>query len=143
VLDDVGGIVVNAAHVGIGADAASTPARSSPGSGRRPTRSGRAGRACAPPGWRLKVEVDGRSCPTTTAARSWSASATAGDRRRHAAAAARPRRRRAARRHGVQGDGPFARIRFGAALASGDHLSDPQVRFARGRSVTVRRAGRA
>ena len=33
--------------------------------------------------------------------------------------------------------GPFARIRFGAALASGDHMADPQVRFARGRSVTV------
>jgi diacylglycerol kinase family enzyme len=33
--------------------------------------------------------------------------------------------------------GPFARVRFGAALASGEHMSDPQVRFARGRSVTV------
>ena len=33
--------------------------------------------------------------------------------------------------------GPFARARYGAALAAGSHLQDRDVRWARGRSVTV------
>ena len=34
--------------------------------------------------------------------------------------------------------GPFARVRYGAALAAGTHLADRDVRSARGRSVAVR-----
>jgi hypothetical protein len=33
--------------------------------------------------------------------------------------------------------GPWSRTRFGAALAAGRHLGDPDVRWARGKSVTV------
>jgi hypothetical protein len=33
--------------------------------------------------------------------------------------------------------GPFARIRYGASLAGGTHLQDPDVRYARGTTVTV------
>ncbi|MDP9437097.1 MAG: hypothetical protein M3P93_18670, partial [Actinomycetota bacterium] len=33
--------------------------------------------------------------------------------------------------------GPWARARFGASLAAGTHLQDRDVRWARGRSVTV------
>jgi diacylglycerol kinase family enzyme len=33
--------------------------------------------------------------------------------------------------------GPFARVRYGAALQAGNHLQDRDVREARGRTVTV------
>jgi diacylglycerol kinase family enzyme len=33
--------------------------------------------------------------------------------------------------------GPLARVRFGAALSSGQHLSDRDVRYTRGTTVTV------
>ena len=36
-----------------------------------------------------------------------------------------------------QASGPFARVRFGAALSSGQHLTDKAVRHARGTFVTV------
>ena len=100
VLDDAGGVVVNAAHVGIGADAAEHAGALKPtlmvgiGNGR-----GIGGGTSLLP----HALVDDGLLDVMVS----------------------------------KATGPFARIRFGAALASGDHLSDPQVRFARGRSVTV------
>ena len=137
-LDDVGGIVVNAAHVGIGADAAELAGALKPrlGAAAYPIGAVRAGFRTT--GWRLKVEVDGRL--------------VADDHRRtlmvgigngRGIGGGTPLLPHALVDDGLldvmvsQATGPFARIRFGAALTSGEHLTDPQVRFARGRSVTV------
>ena len=138
VLDDVGGIVVNAAHVGIGADAAEHAGALKPrlGPAAYPIGALRAGLRST--GWRLKVEVDGRL--------------VSDDHRRtlmvgigngRGIGGGTPLLPSALVDDGLldvmvsKATGPFARIRFGAALTSGEHLSDPQVRFARGRSVTV------
>jgi diacylglycerol kinase (ATP) len=138
VLDDVGGIVVNAAHVGIGADAAELAGALKPrlGPAAYPIGAVRAGLRST--GWRLKVEVDGRL--------------VSDDHRRtlmvgigngRGIGGGTPLLPHALVDDGLldvmvsKATGPFARVRFGAALASGEHLSDPQVRFARGRSVTV------
>jgi diacylglycerol kinase (ATP) len=58
--DDTGGVVVNAVHVGIGADAAERAGRLKPRLGpiAYPVGAVRAGLRSA--GWRLRVEVDGR-----------------------------------------------------------------------------------
>ena len=137
-VDDVGGIVVNAAHVGIGADAAELAGALKPrlGAAAYPIGAVRAGFRTT--GWRLKVEVDGRL--------------VADDHRRtlmvgigngRGIGGGTPLLPHALVDDGLldvmvsQATGPFARIRFGAALTSGEHLTDPQVRFARGRSVTV------
>ena len=137
-LDDAGGVVVNAAHVGIGAQAAELAGALKPrlGPAAYPVGAVRAGLRST--GWRLRVEVDGR---------------VVSDRHRRTLmvgigngrgiGGGTPLLPHALVDDGLldvmvsQATGPFARIRFGAALTSGEHLSDPQVRFARGRSVTV------
>ncbi len=139
VLDDAGGVVVNAAHVGIGADAAELAGALKPRLGplAYPVGAVRAGLRAT--GWRLKVHVDGRLLSD--------------DHRRtlmvgigngRGIGGGTPLLPNALVDDGLldvmvsQATGPFARIRFGAALTSGEHLTDPQVRSARGRSVTVR-----
>jgi diacylglycerol kinase family enzyme len=138
VLDDAGGIVVNAAHVGIGADAAELAGALKPrlGAAAYPVGAVRAGLRST--GWRLRVEVDG--VVLSDAHRRTLMVGIGNGRGIGGGTSLLPH---ALVDDGLldvmvsQATGPFARIRFGAALTSGEHLSDPQVRFARGRSVTV------
>jgi diacylglycerol kinase family enzyme len=138
VLDDAGGVVVNAAHVGIGADAAEHAGRLKPrlGAFAYPVGAVRAGLRST--GWRLRVEVDGR-----IVADRHRRTLMVGIGNGRGIGGGTPLLPHALVDDGLldvmvsQATGPFARIRFGAALTSGDHLSDPQVRSARGRSVTV------
>ena len=137
-VDDVGGVVVNAVHVGIGAEAAESAGRWKPRLGVLAYPLGAVAAGLRSTGYRLRVEVDG--------------TVLADDHRRalmvgigngpgigggtRLLPAARPD-------DGLldvmvsRSTGPFARVRFGAALQSGTHLQDPDVRFARGRTVTV------
>jgi diacylglycerol kinase family enzyme len=138
VLDDSGGVVVNAAHVGIGADAAEHAGRLKPrlGPAAYPVGAVRAGLRST--GWRLRVEVDGRIVSD-----SHRRTLMVGIGNGRGIGGGTPLLPHARVDDGLldvmvsKATGPFARIRFGAALTSGEHLSDPQVRFARGRSVTV------
>jgi diacylglycerol kinase (ATP) len=137
-VDDVGGIVVNAVHVGLGAEAAEHAGSLKPRLGpvAYPIGAVRAGLRST--GWRLRVEVDGR---------------VIGDWHRRTLMVGIGNGRgigggTALLPHAQPDDGlldvmvshatgPFARIRYGAALAAGNHLQDRDVRYARGRTVTV------
>ncbi len=142
VVDDAGGVVVNAAHVGIGADAAVHAAQLKPRLGplAYPVGALRAGLRAQ--GWRLRVEVDGRILSD--------------DHRRSLMVGIGNGRGIGGGTpllpHAVPDDGlldvvvskatsAFARMRFGAALSSGQHLQEPDVRYARGHTVTVTVAG--
>ena len=138
VLDDAGGIVVNAAHVGIGADAAEHAGQLKPRFGpvAYPIGALRAGLRTT--GWRLRVEVDGRVLSD-----SHRRTLMVGIGNGRGIGGGTPLLPRAVPDDGLldvvvsKATGPFARVRFGAALASGQHLSDRDVRYARGTTVTV------
>ena len=137
-VDDVGGIVVNAVHVGVGAEAAAAAGRMKPVVGVVAYPLGAVFAGLKSSGWRLRVVVDGRVLAD-------------GHRRSLMVGIGNGR--------GIGGGtsllpharpddgqldvvvsyatGPLARARFGAALQAGTHLSDPDVRWARGRTVTV------
>ena len=138
IVDDVGGVVVNAVHVGIGAEAAELAGRFKPrlGSAAYPIGALRAGLRA--PRWRLRVEVDGRVLsdshrPTLMVAIGNGRQVGGGT----------PLLPLAEPDDGLldvmvsKATGPFARARFGAALTAGHHLRDRDVRFTRGRSVTL------
>jgi diacylglycerol kinase family enzyme len=137
-LDDAGGVVVNAAHVGIGADAAEHAGALKPRLGplAYPVGAVRAGLRST--GWRLRVEVDG-----VLLSDDHRRTLMVGIGNGRGIGGGTPLLPHALVDDGLldvmvsKATGPFARMRFGAALTSGDHLSDPQVRSARGRSVTV------
>lgn len=138
VTDDAGGVVVNAVHVGVGAEAAQSASRLKPLLGLLAYPLGAVFAGLRSSGWRLRVVVDGQ--------------VLADDHRRalmvgigngpsigggtHLLPGARPD-------DGLldvvvsRATGPLARTRFAAALREGTHLDDPEVRSARGRSVTV------
>jgi len=137
-VDDSGGVVVNAVHVGIGADAAEHAGRLKPRLGPVAYPIGAVAAGLRSSGWRLRVEVDGR--------------VVADDHRRtlmvgigngRGIGGGTPLLPAALVDDGLldvmvsQATGPFARVRYGAALTRGEHLQDPAVRFARGRSVTI------
>jgi diacylglycerol kinase family enzyme len=138
IVDDAGGIVVNAVHVGIGAEAAEHAGRLKPrlGSAAYPLGAIRAGLRA--PGWRLRVEVDGRVLSDSH--RPTLMVGIGNGRGVGGGTALLPL---AEPDDGLldvvvsKATGPFARARFGAALASGQHLQDRDVRFARGRTVTL------
>ena len=137
-VDDAGGIVVNAVHVGVGADAAEAAGRLKPRLGPLAYPLGAVAAGVRSTGWRLRVVVDGHVIAD-------------GHRRSLMVGVGNGR--------GIGGGtllmptavpddgqldvlvsyatGPFARARYGAALTSGTHLRDRDVRWARGRSVTV------
>ena len=138
IVDDAGGVVVNAVHVGIGAEAAEHAGRLKPrlGPAAYPLGAVRAG--LRTPGWRLRVEVDGRVLsdnhrPTLMVAIGNGRGVGGGT----------PLLPLAEPDDGLldvvvsKATGPFARVRFGAALTAGQHLQDRDVRFARGRTVTL------
>lgn len=138
-VDDTGGVVVNAVHLGVGAEAAASAGRLKPRLGLLAYPLGAVAAGLRSTGWRLRVEVDGRVVADTHR-RTLMVGIGNGP--------------------GIGGGtllvpgacpddglldvvvsyatGPFARVRFGAALAAGTHLQDRDVRTARGRSVSVR-----
>lgn len=138
ITDDAGGVVVNAVHVGIGADAAESAGRLKPRLGPMayPIGAVRAGLRSA--GWRLRVEVDGRVIADTHRK-----TLMVGIGNGRGIGGGTPLLPRAVPDDGLldvmvsQASGPIARVRFGAALSSGQHLSDRAVRYARGTFVTV------
>lgn len=138
ITDDAGGVVVNAVHVGIGADAAASAGKLKPRLGPMayPIGAVRAGLRSA--GWRLRVEVDGRVVADTHRK-----TLMVGIGNGRGIGGGTPLLPRAVADDGLldvmvsQASGPIARVRFGAALTSGLHLSDKAVRHARGTFVTV------
>lgn len=137
-VDDDGGVVVNAVHVGVGADAAMHAGRLKPRLGPLAYPVGALAAGARSRGWRLRVVVDGRVVAD-------------GHRRSLMVGVGNGR--------GIGGGtellptaepddglldvivsyatGPWARARYGAALSAGTHLADRDVRWARGRSVTI------
>ncbi len=136
--DDAGGIVVNAAHVGVGADAAEHAGRLKPRLGplAYPLGAVRAGMRST--GWRLRVEVDG-----TLLSDSHRKTLMVGIGNGRGIGGGTPLLPRAVPDDGLldvvvsQASSPFARVRYGAALSAGQHLSDPAVRYTQGTTVTV------
>jgi diacylglycerol kinase family enzyme len=137
-VDDVGGIVVNAVHVGLGAEAAEHAGALKPrlGPAAYPVGAVRAGLRST--GWRLRVEVDGRVVGD------WHRrTLMVGIGNGRGIGGGTPLLPHAAPDDGLldvmvsHATGPFARVRYGAALAAGNHLEDRDVRYARGTSVTV------
>ena len=138
-VDDDGGVVVNAVHLGVGADAAEAAGRLKPRLGVLAYPLGALAAGLRSTGWRLRVEVDGRVLAD-------------GHRRALMVGIGNGPGIGGGTRllpHACPDDGlldvvvsyatgPFARVRYGAALAAGTHLVDRDVRHARGRSVSVR-----
>ncbi len=135
-VDDAGGVVVNAVHVGVGAEAAQRSGRLKPLVGLLAYPLGALAAGLRAPGWHLRVEVDG---------------VLVGERRTlmvgvgngRTIGGGTPLLPRAEVDDGLldvvvaHAVGPLARVRYGAALRTGEHLADREVRSARGRSVTV------
>jgi diacylglycerol kinase family enzyme len=135
-VDDAGGVAVNAVHLGIGAEAAQRAARLKPRLGPLAYPLGAVAAGFRATGTRLRVEVDGRLVTDRRVLMVGIANGPGigGGTALHPDA--------------VPDDGlldvmvstavrPFARVGFGAALQAGTHLSSPHVRSARGREVVV------
>ena len=138
IVDDAGGIVVNAVHVGIGAEAAEHAGRLKPRLGPVAYPLGAVRAGLRAPGWRLRVEVDGRVLSD-----SHRPTLMVGIGNGRGVGGGTPLLPLAEPDDGLldvvvsKATGPFARVRFGAALSSGQHLQDRDVRSARGRTVTL------
>jgi diacylglycerol kinase family enzyme len=146
VRDDVGGVVVNAVHVGAGARAAAEAARLKDRLGPVAYPLGAVIAGVNTAGWDLRVEVDGRVVEHETGG--WAAD---GDRRVLMAAVcngptiggATPLAPGATVDDGLvdvvvsTATGPFARAAFAAALPSGRHVERDDVMVVRGREVAV------
>jgi diacylglycerol kinase family enzyme len=137
-VDDAGGVVVNAVHVGVGADAAESAGRLKPKLGVLAYPLGAVAAGLRTEGWRLRVEVDGRVLVDADRR-----SLMVGIGNGTGIGGGTPLLPLAEPDDGLLdvmvslATGPFARVRFGAALKAGTHLQDRDVRFARGRTVTV------
>ncbi len=138
IVDDAGGVVVNAVHVGVGADAASHAGRLKPRLGPLAYPVGAVAAGLRSTGWRLRVEVDGR---VLADGRHRSLMVGIGNGR--GIGGGTPLLPHAEPDDGLldvvvsAASGPVARVRFGAALAKGLHLQDKAVRYARGTTVVV------
>jgi diacylglycerol kinase (ATP) len=136
--DDVGGIVVNAAHVGVGADAAQHAGRLKPRLGPLAYPLGAVRAGLRSTGWRLRVEVDGRILSDNHRK-----TLMVGIGNGRGIGGGTPLLPHAVPDDGLldvmvsQASSPFARVRYGAALSSGQHLGDRAVRYAQGTTVTV------
>lgn len=137
-VDDAGEVVVNAAHVGVGAEAAGYAAglKSRLGPLAYPLGAVRAGLSA--PGWRVRVELDGR---VVADADQRSLMIGIGNGRTIGGGTALlPDAEPDDGRLDVvvsQATGPLARVRYGCTLLAGHHLSGPAVRAGRGTSVTI------
>jgi diacylglycerol kinase (ATP) len=136
--DDTGGIVINAVHVGVGAEAAVSAGRLKPLLGLLAYPLGAVFAGLRSSGWRLRVEVDGNVI------------ASGRERALMVGIGNGPGIGGGTQLlpHALPDDGlldvvvslatgPLARMRYGAALQAGTHLDSPHVRSARGRSVTI------
>jgi diacylglycerol kinase family enzyme len=136
VLDDAGGIAVNAVHLGVGAEAAQKAARLKPRLGPLAYPLGAVAAGFRSTGVRLRVEVDGE---LLSAARTLMVGIANGP----GIGGGTPLHPHAEPDDGLldvmvsTATGPFERVGFGAALKAGTHLESPHVRSARGRSVVV------
>lgn len=137
VLDDAGGVTVNAVHLGIGAEAAQRSARLKGVLGPLAYPLGAVAAGFRSTGTQLRVEVDGEVLVDDRVLMVGIANGPGIG----GGTALHP--------HAVPDDGlldvmvstatgPFARVRFGAALKGGTHLEDPDVVSACGREVVVR-----
>ena len=138
-LDDAGGTAVNAVHVGIGAQAAQAASGLKPRLGPLAYPIGAVLAGLRAPGWRLRVEVDGR-----VVSRGRRRVLMVGIGNGPGIGGGTPLLPHARPDDGLLdvmvslATGPLARARFGVALRDGQHLASRQVRSARGRVVTVR-----
>jgi diacylglycerol kinase family enzyme len=136
--DDADGIVVNAVHVGLGAEAAESAGRLKPLLGLLAYPLGAVFAGLRSTGWRLRVEVDG-----TVLADDHRRTLMVGIGNGPSIGGGTPLLPGALPDDGLldvvvsRATGPLARVRYGTALRAGEHLTDPDVRWARGRSVTV------
>jgi diacylglycerol kinase family enzyme len=136
VVDDEGGIAVNAVHLGVGAEAAAAAARFKPRLGPLAYPLGAVTAGFRAQGTRLRVEVDGR---VVTEGRTLMVGIANGP----GIGGGTPLHPDAEPDDGLldvmvsTATGWVSRVGFGAALKAGDHLSSPHVTSARGRSVAV------
>ena len=137
VVDDEGGVTVNAVHLGIGAEAAQRSARLKGLLGPLAYPLGAVAAGFRSTGTQLRVEVDGDVLVDDRVLMVGIANGPGIG----GGTALHPR---AVVDDGLvdvmvsTATGPFARVRFGAALQGGSVLDDPDVRSARGREVVVR-----
>jgi diacylglycerol kinase family enzyme len=137
VLDDAGGVTVNAVHLGIGAEAAQKAARLKGALGPLAYPLGAVAAGFRSTGTRLRVEVDGDVLVDDRVLMVGIANGPGIG----GGTALHPR---AVPDDGLldvmvsTATGPFARVGFGAALQSGSVLTSPHVRSGRGREVVVR-----
>jgi len=136
--DDAGGVVVNAVHVGVGAEAAARAGRLKPLLGLLAYPLGAVVAGLTSSGWRLRVEVDG-AVLSDTHRRTLMVGVGNGP----GIGGGTPLLPGAEPDDGLldvvvsYATGPLARMRYGTALRHGKHLQDRDVRSARGRSVTI------
>lgn len=136
--DDAGGVVVNAVHVGVGAEAAASAGRLKPLLGLLAYPLGAVFAGLRSTGWRLRVVVDG-----TVLADSHRRALMIGIGNGPSIGGGTQLLPGACPDDGLldvlvsRATGPFARARYAAALQAGTHLTDPEVRWARGRTVTI------
>ena len=136
VVDDRGGVTINAVHLGVGAEAAQRAGRLKPRLGPLAYPLGAVAAGFRATGTPLRVEVDGALLVEgrTLMVGIANGPGIGGGTALHP---------RAVPDDGLldvmvsTATGPFARVRFGAALRAGTHLDDPEVCSARGREVRV------
>ena len=137
VVDDAGGVVVNAVHLGVGAEAAERATGLKDRLGKAAYPVGSVLAAAATSGWDLRVEVDGDEVRTDGPALMV---AVANGRTIGGGAALAPD---AEPDDGLldvvvaTSTGPLARLGFGVALKDGEHVDRDDVTTVRGRTVTV------
>ncbi len=137
-LDDAGGLVVNAVHVGVGAEAAAAAGRLKPRLGPLAYPIGAVAAGLRTTGWWLRVEVDGRIVADSH--RRTLMVGIGNGRGIGGGTQLLPHAEPDDGRLDVvtsRACGPFARVRYGAALQAGRHLADPGSRSVRGSRVTV------
>lgn len=139
VLDDEGGVTVNAVHLGVGADAAQSASRLKKVLGPVAYPLGAVAAGLRARGVPLTVEVDGRALT-----RGGERVLMVGIANGPGIGGGTPLHPDAVPDDGLldvmvsTATGPLARVRFGAALKGGQVLADDEVRSARGREVVVR-----
>jgi diacylglycerol kinase family enzyme len=137
-VDDAGGVVVNAVHVGVGAEAARRAGDLKGALGPAAYAVGSVAAGVVERGWNLRVEVDGVALHD---GEDLVLMAGAGNGR--TVGGGSPLTPDAVPDDGLAdvvvslATGPLGRVGYGAALRKGEHVDRPDVLTARGRSVTV------
>jgi diacylglycerol kinase (ATP) len=138
-VDDTGGVVVNAVHAGVGALAAQSAGKLKPRLGRFAYPVGALAAGLRARGWRLEVRVDGESVVephdrSLMVALSNGPSIGGGIARVHPESVPHDGLMDVVVSRAV---GPLARIGYAVDLSRGTHLDRSDIRVARGRHVTV------